>query len=59
MKREPIISKFYNGIHQKFEVAQGNQILDMTLVDIEPQSGRALHIEAFRYYEATYSQQLA
>ena len=59
MKREPIISKFYNGIHQKFEVAGGNQVLDMTLVDIDAQSGKALHIEACRYHEATYGQQLA
>jgi len=59
MKREPIISKFYNGIHQKFEVAKDNPVLDMTLVDIEPQGAKALHIEAFRYYEATYGQQLS
>ncbi|MBN2399037.1 MAG: TIGR00282 family metallophosphoesterase [Candidatus Aminicenantes bacterium] len=59
MTREPIISKFYDGIHRKFEVAKDNQILDMTLVDVDPKSGRALHIEACRYYEATYGQQLA
>ena len=59
MKREPIISKFYNGIHKKFEVAGGNQVLDMTLVDIDAQSGKASYIEAFRYYEATYGQQLS
>ena len=59
MKREPIISKFYNGMHQKFEVAQGNPVLDMTVVDVDPQSGRALRIEACRYYEATYGQQLS
>jgi metallophosphoesterase (TIGR00282 family) len=59
MTREPIINKFYDGIHRKFEVAKDNPILDMTLVDIEPKSGRATHIEAHRYFEATYSQQLA
>jgi metallophosphoesterase (TIGR00282 family) len=59
MKREPIISKFYNGIHQKFEVAGGNQVLDMTLVDVDAQNGKALNIEAHRYYEATYGQQLS
>jgi metallophosphoesterase (TIGR00282 family) len=59
MKREPIISKFYNGMHQKFEVAQGNQVLDMTVVDVDAKSGRATYIEAFRYHEATYGQQLA
>lgn len=59
MKREPIISKFYNGIHQKFEVAGGRQVLDMTMVDIDAQSGKALYVEAFRYNEADYGQQLA
>ena len=59
MKREPIISKFCNGIHQKFEVAGGNQVLDMTVVDVDPQNGRALHIESHRYHEATYGQQLS
>ena len=59
MKREPIISKFYNGMHQKFEVAQGDQVLDMTVVDVDPKSGKALNIEAHRYYEATYGQQLS
>jgi metallophosphoesterase (TIGR00282 family) len=59
MTREPIIKKFYSGMHQKFEVAQGSQVLDMTVVDVDPASGRATYIEAFRYYEATYGQQLA
>jgi hypothetical protein len=59
MKREPIISKFYNGMHQKFEVAQGNPVLDMTVVDVDPKSGRATHIEAHRYHEATYGQELS
>ena len=59
MTREPIIIKFYSGMHRKFEVAKDNPVLDMTMVDIDPKSGRALHIEAFRYFEATYGQQLA
>lgn len=59
MKREPIIAKFCSGMHQKFEVAQGNQVLDLTIVDVDPVSGRALRIEAHRYFEDTYGQQLA
>jgi metallophosphoesterase (TIGR00282 family) len=59
MKREPIISKFLSGMHQKFEVASGSQVLDMTVVDIDPKNGRATHIEAHRYFESTYGQQLA
>jgi hypothetical protein len=33
--------------------------MDMTVVDVDPKSGRATNIEAHRYYEATYGQQLA
>lgn len=59
MTREPIISKFCNGMHYKFEVAQGRQVLDMTVVDVDPTSGRAVHIEAHRFHEATYARQLS
>ncbi len=59
MTREPIIRKFFSGMHQKFEVAQGSQVMDLTVVDVDPASGRAVHIEAHRYHEATYGQQLS
>jgi hypothetical protein len=59
MTREPIISKFYDGMHRKFEVAKDNPILDMTLVDVDPKNGRALNIQAFRFFESSYGQQLA
>ncbi|MBN2344744.1 MAG: TIGR00282 family metallophosphoesterase [Candidatus Aminicenantes bacterium] len=58
MKREPIIRKFCSGMHQKFEVAGGAQVLDMTVVDVDPGSGRAVRIEAHRYFEETFTQQL-
>ncbi len=59
MTREPIVKKFYSGMHQKFEVAQGSQVLDMTVVDVDPRSGRAVRIESHRYHEADYAKQLA
>jgi hypothetical protein len=59
MTREPIVRKFCSGMHQKFDVAQGSQVLDMTVVDVDPRSGRAVRIEAHRYHESTYAQQLA
>ncbi len=59
MTREPIVSKFTTGMHQKFEVARDSQVLDMTVVDVDPKSGRAVNIEAHRYFEATYAQQLS
>jgi hypothetical protein len=59
MTREPIIRKFCTGMHQKFDVAQGSQVLDMTVVDVDPASGKAVGIEAHRYHEETYGQQLS
>jgi len=29
------------------------------VVDVDPKSGRATHIEAHRYHEATYGQELS
>jgi len=58
MKREPIVARFIDGMHHKFEVASGSQVLDMTLVDVDPGSGRAVAIEARRYHEDTYAREL-
>lgn len=59
MTREPIVRKFLTGMHQKFDVAAGSQVMDLTVVDVDAASGRALRIEALRLHEATYAQQLA
>lgn len=59
MKREPVIRKFVTGINQKFEVAKENMILDMTLIDVDRTTGKALHTESHRIYEHSYEQQLA
>lgn len=59
MKREPIVAKFIDGMHYRFEVANGSQVLDMTLVDVDPASGRAVAIKAHRYHEDTYARDLA
>lgn len=58
MTREPIVRKFLTGMHQKFEVAGGPQVLDLTVVDVDAASGRAAHIEAHRYLEDTYLKEL-
>ena len=58
MTREPIVRKFLTGMHQKFEVAGGPQVLDLTVVDVDAASGRAVHIEAHRYLEDTYLKEL-
>jgi metallophosphoesterase (TIGR00282 family) len=59
MKPEPVVRKFVTGINQKFEVARDNVILDMTIVDIDKFSGKALHIEAHKIFESSYETQLA
>ncbi len=58
MTQEPIVRKFLTGMHQRFEVASGSQVLDLTLVDVDAGSGRALRVEAHRYFEETYLQEL-
>ncbi len=58
MKRESVIKKFVTGVNQRFEVARGRQILDMTLVDIDTVTGNAVHAEYLRLFESTYQQQL-
>ncbi len=58
MRTEPIVQKFLTGINQRFEVAKGNMILDMTLIDIDAQSGKAVNTMCLRLYEEQFEQQL-
>jgi metallophosphoesterase (TIGR00282 family) len=58
MKKEPVIKKFLTGINHRFEVERTNLILDMTLVDINKDSGRAVHAEAIKLHETAYETQL-
>ena len=58
MKKKPIIDKFLTGIHHRFEVAKPNQILDMTIIDINTNSGIAERIDSKRYYQSTFIEEL-
>ena len=58
MKREAVIKKFVTGVNQRFEVARGVQILDMTVVDIDTITGKAVFAEYLRLFEDSYQQQL-
>lgn len=58
MKREGIIRKFLTGINQRFEVEKEHLILDMTILDIDPKSGRCEQVEAIRFHEEFFSEQL-
>jgi hypothetical protein len=58
MKREAVIKKFVTGINQRFEVAKGNLFSDMTILDIDPDTGKTIHAEFLRIFESSYQEQL-
>jgi len=58
MKREPVIKKFLTGINHRFEVERTNLILDMTVLDIDKKSGKAVNVEAVKLREHIYEKQL-
>jgi metallophosphoesterase (TIGR00282 family) len=58
MKREAVIKKFISGINQRFEVARGNLFMDMTILDIDPVTGKTVKAEALRIFESNYEEQL-
>jgi len=59
MRKEPIVQKFLTGINQRFEVAKGSMILDMTLIDIDARTGKAVNTMYLRLFEEEFEQQLA
>jgi len=58
MKREPVIKKFLTGINHRFDVERTNLILDMTVLDIDKKSGKAVNVEAVKLREHIYEKQL-
>lgn len=52
MKKEPIINKFLTGINQRFEVAKRKMVLDLSIIDVDIGSGRALKTERVRFDES-------
>jgi calcineurin-like phosphoesterase len=58
MKREAVIKKFLTGINHRFEVERTNLILDMTVLDIDKRSGKAVNAEAVKLREHIYEKQL-
>lgn len=59
MRKEPIVQKFLTGINQRFEVAKGDMILDMTLIDVDSTSGKAVNTMFMRLYEDKFEEQLS
>ncbi|MCK5055678.1 MAG: TIGR00282 family metallophosphoesterase [Candidatus Aminicenantes bacterium] len=58
MKKEAVIKKFLTGINHRFEVEKTNLILDMTVVDIDRRSGKAVNVEAVKLHDHIYEKQL-
>lgn len=58
MKHEPIIQKYITGVNQKFEVAKDNMIMDISVMDIDPSSGKTVNVELMRIHESSYEEQL-
>ena len=54
MKKEPVINKFLTGVNQRYEVAKDDVILDMSIIDIEPSTGKAVNVKYQRIYENEY-----
>jgi calcineurin-like phosphoesterase len=42
---EPIIQRFLTSMPQKFEVAKGRVLLQGVLIELDPETGRAQHIQ--------------
>jgi metallophosphoesterase (TIGR00282 family) len=58
MKRDAVIKKFLTGINHRFEVEKDNIILDMTLLDVDKNSGKTLYAGSERLFEDSYEKQL-
>lgn len=54
MKKEPVIQKFVTGVNQRFEVAKDDIILDMSLIDVDPVTGKAVNVKMQRIREEEY-----
>jgi len=58
MRIEPVLQKFLTGINHRFEVEKKNLILDMTVMDFDKNSGKAIYVEPVRIHETHYQEQL-
>lgn len=59
MKKEQIIEKFVTGVNKRYEVAKNDLIMDIVIIDFNPEKATAIKIEAMRLFEATYLRQLS
>jgi len=54
MKKEPILAKFIDGMGRRFEVVNGEQIIEMTVVDVDRATGKAVSGDYHRWYERDF-----
>jgi 2',3'-cyclic-nucleotide 2'-phosphodiesterase len=45
---DSVVSMFLKGMPSKFKMAEGSPVLEGLLIDIDPKTGRALHVERLR-----------
>lgn len=50
MKRGPVLEKFKTGINQRWEVAKKNVIMDIIMIDINPQTSKSEEVKSLRLY---------
>jgi calcineurin-like phosphoesterase len=53
MERETVISGFISQLPRKFEVAQGNVVLQGVILDVDQASGKARDIRRLRLHHET------
>ncbi|MCP4146497.1 MAG: TIGR00282 family metallophosphoesterase [bacterium] len=58
MKREAVIQKFVTGINHRFEVSKNTLVMDLAILDIDKDSGKAVNLESLRIHESRYEEQL-
>jgi len=57
MKRGPILERYLTGVNHRFEVeTAGPMVLDWTLVEVDPGTGRAVSAWSRRFFEETIEQ---
>jgi len=59
MQIQPVIMKSLTGINHRFEIEKKNMALDMTILDIDRQSGKTLAITTRKLFESRLQEQLA
>jgi calcineurin-like phosphoesterase len=51
MEKETVINGFISQLPRKFEVAQGNVVLQGIMVEVDPASGKAREMRRLRLYQ--------